>query len=971
VAFGLLVVGVIAVQGLAGFYSNFLWFHWNGVGEVWSTVTATKVVVTVIFIAGAFAIVYASLALVDRVVARTLFMAPDTDLVRRYQAVVGPHALALRIAVSALVALALGSGTSAQWQNWLLYSHEVPFGSRDPVFGRDLAFFVFRLPFLSFLVDWLFGVLIVVLIVTTVAYFANGALRLQGNIRIEPRAIAHLSLIFSLIAIERAWAYYFIDRFGLELSHNGIVEGMSYTDLHVRLPAIEFLAVVSLIAFVMLAFNVYQRTLVLPAVAIGLWVLLAIGVGALFPALYQGLRVTPSQSKLEIQSISRNIAATTTAMDIGHVDADAFPASQDLNANVLTQYKATLNDVQLWDPNFSKPTFTKLQSLTPGYNLTDLAIDRYAIDGKQTPVVVAARALNSSGLLNQSWVSTHLQYTQGYGAIVAPANTNGSASSGGNPQFLLSNIPQQTKDPALRLKNPGVYYAPGDDQYVITNSAQPEVQYQGKGGSISNAPPYAGNGIPISSPISRLAFAVHLHDFNLLISNLVTNKSRLIQYPDVRIAVQKALPFLTVDAHPYAVIDKGELDWMIDAYVTSNAYPFAQTAPTDALAPGSGLGGTYNYVRDSLKVVVNAYTGKMSFYSIGTPDPILRSYESAFPGLITPLASLSRSDPTLLEHLRYPQDLMTVQAEAFGRYHVTNANDFYARSGAWDLAQTSDGQNGSPSQNLAIAPNGSEARFTPIYEMLQLQGGQPPTFSAVEPLVQYSADDHLKNLTSILVADSSYSGYGKFTSLNTPYQQTQIDGPGLANADINANPTVSNAITLLDRVGSTVTLGTIQILPIADSLLYVRPLYVSSSQTAYPLLQDVLVVYGSQVSMAPTLPGALEGIFGSQVGAAIGTSGNGATGTGSTTSGSTVVPSTVRQYIAGALSDYANARAALGKGDLGAYQSDLNDAGQLLKDASDVLAAGTTKPASTPITKKTASTAKATGVDGASGVPTA
>jgi hypothetical protein len=694
----------------------------------------------------------------------------------------------------------------------------------------------------------------------------------------------------------------------------------------------------------MLAFNVYQRTLVLPAVATGLWALLGIGIGFIFPALYQGLRVTPAQSHLELTSIARNIKATTAAMAIGDVDTRAFPANQDLSANVLAEYKDTLNDVQLWDPIFSKATFTKLQALTTGYSLTDLAIDRYKIKGKTTPVIIGARALNSAGLVNQSWVNTHLQYTQGFGAIVAPANTSAS-NAGGNPRFLLSNIPQESKDPSLTISNPGVYYAPGDEQYVITNSGQAEVQYQGKSGAIATAPPYTGNGIPVDSILNRLGFAIHLHDFNLLVSNLITSKSRLIQYPDVRTAVQKALPFVSVDAHPYAVINNGQLDWMVDAYVTSNDYPFAQTAPTDALPAGSGLSGQYNYVRDSLKVVVNAYSGKMRFYSIGKPDPILRAYESIFPGLIQPLNSLQKTNPALLEHLRYPQDLLTVQAEVYGRYHVTKANDFYARSAAWDLGQTSDGIDGSPSNQLQQTATG-EARFQPIYELLQLHGGQSPTFSVVEPLVPFSSDDHIKNLSAIFVANSSYAGYGEFTSLNTPYQQTQIDGPGLANADINANPRVSEAITLLDKGGSTVTLGTIQILPIADSLLYVRPLYVSSSQTAYPLLQDVLVVYGSQVTMEPTLSGALQDIFGSQAGAAIGTSGSGPTG--SPGAGSTTVPLTVKQDIAEALSHYANARAALGRGDLGTYQSEVNAAGQLLNDANGVLASGTIKSAASP-----------------------
>ena len=330
----------------------------------------------------------------------------------------------------------------------------------------------------------------------------------------------------------------------------------------------------------------------------------------------------------------------------------------------------------------------------------------------------------------------------------------------------------------------------------------------------------------------------------------------LILIPDIRAEVQKALPFLSVDANPYPVIVNGHIDWVVDAYVTSAYYPYGQDAINDALPGSSALSGTYNYVRDSLKVVVDAYSGKMSFYAIGKPDPILQAYESAFPNLIKPLRVVAgdRTTPVLLSHLRYPQDLLTVQAEMYARYHVTSASTFYSRSQLWNLSETSTAANGSPSNQLPIGPDGAIARFTPIYELLQLPGQSALSFDAIEPLVPFSIDDHLKALTSLIAVNSDYSNYGKFLVLNTQYLGNPIDSPGFANADILADATIAEEITLLDQKGSTVTLGTVQILPIAGLVeLYVRPLYISSSQTSYPLLRDVVVVYGKQVSMAPTL----------------------------------------------------------------------------------------------------------------------
>ncbi len=932
-----LIVAVIVVQGLAGFYANFLWFHWSGVGAIWGKVTASKVLLAVVFIALAFVLLWGCLFLVDVVARRAVFIAPDTELVRRYQAIVAPHAFALRTVVSFLLALALGSSTAAQWQNWLLYTHAVPFGMKDPAFHRDISFFVFRFPFLSFLVDWIFGALIVAFIVTTIAYFLNGAIRLQGNSRIEPRALAHLSLLLGLMALERAWAYFFVDRFGLDLSKNGFVAGASYTDVHVRVSAMELMAIVSLAAFAMLIFNVYERNWVLPTVAVGLWCFLAIAIGVIYPALVQALRVTPAQSSLEKPYIERNIAATQHALGIAHVAAKQFPANQDLTPGVLQQYSQTLDDAQVWDPIYSASTFQRLQAVLSYYKITNLTVDRYMINGKLTPVIVGVRALNTSGLPSQSWVNTHLQYTHGEGAIAVPANTaiaSGSSAPASNtltytPNFALGNIPPTATSPDLALSKPAVYYAPGDDQYVMVDTQQAEFGSQANKGSATHY--NGGTGIPVGSFISRAAFAIHLRDFNLLISNLITSKSKLIYIPDARTAIAKALPFLKVDTNPYAVIDHGQLEWVVDAYTSTPYYPYGQPADTSALPQGSGLSGTYNYVRDAVKVVMNAYTGKMQFYAIDPKgDPLMQSYMLAFPNLFQPL---SKMDAVLRTHLRYPQDLLTVQATMYGRYHVpaNQPSVFYSQSQAWNLSETSSSESGSPSSQLATNFNGTIQRYQPIYELLQLPGESSSSFDAIEPLVPYSVNDRLRTLRALLAVKSDWGKYGEMTAYVTPSNQT-IDGPGLANATILADPVISQKITLLDQGGSTVSFGTVQVLPIADSLLYVRPLFVSSSQTSYPLLVDVVVVYGKQVGFEPTLAGALADVFGTSINNV--NPSQGSSGGSPTTS----IPSEVRSLLAQAAQDYKQAQAALGRGDLGGYQNDVEAAGQLINQANSLFA---------------------------------
>lgn len=938
VAAAVVIVLIILGGSLAGIYTNYLWFHWFGIGEVWRLVTATKIVIELVFFVLAFSLIFACLFLVDRVVAKSLFITHESEFVRHYREGVGRFSTWIRLAVAFVVALMLAGGTSGQWQHWLLFEHAVNFGQKDPVFGRDIGFFVFRMPFLSFLVDWIFTALVVALVITFVAYILNGALHLelgpQRSFRIEPRALAHLSLLMSLIALERAWAYYYVDRFSLELSQHGVVAGASYTDIHVRIPALTLLAIVSLVAFVLLAFNVYQRSFTMPLIAFGIWIFLALTVGAIYPALYQALKVTPSQSTLEQPYIARNIAATRAAMGIGSATSQYFPANQDLTPGVLASYQQTLDDAQLWDPGPSQATFVRLQDKRSYYSLTNLAIERYSINGVMAPVDIGVRELYSGGVASQSWINIHLQYTHGYGAVVAPANR---ADASGNPSFALSNIPASWTSSALKLTQPAIYFAPGQSNYVIVDTKQPEVQYQTASGSLVEGSYQGNGGIPIDSFLSRAAFAIRFHDFNLLISNEITPKSRLINIPDVQAAVEKALPFMSVDSNPYAVIDHGHIDWLFDAYTTTPNYPYAQPANTSVLPSSSGLSGEYNYVRDAVKVVVNAYTGKMSFYTINAKaDPLMRSYERMFPQMFKPLSSLTKTDPSLLGHLRYPQDLLMVQSAMYGRYHITSPSGFYSLSNAWDLSQTSTSSTGNPSAPLPLLPNGTIARFSPIYELLQLPGQVTPSFNAIEPLVPYSANDKVQTLAALMLADSSYAQYGKLTAFQTPSGGTPIDGPQLVNAAINSNPTVSKQISLLNQGGSSVLFGAVQILPIADSLLYVRPLYVSSSQTSFPQLQEVVVDYGNQVAMEPTLGAALSDVFGASV----------STSTGSGSSAS--VPSEVRTLISSAVKDYQSAQTALSQSDLATYQADIQAAGQLMTQANQLLKSSASSTAKVP-----------------------
>lgn len=889
-----LVVGVLALQAFANFYTNYLWYKSVNLTYVWRGITETKLSLAAVFIGIMFIGLWLSLYAVDRMSTRVQLYAPELDLVRRYQTVVGHRTALVRTIVAAVIAFLVGEGAASQWQNWLLFNNSKQFDFTDPLFGRDAGFFVFRLPFLNFVVNWSLLALIVIFVVTAIFHYLNGGIRLQGGgPHIDPIAVAHLSLILGLAAFVKAVSYYYVQRFELEFSTRGFVQGASYTDVHVELPAYTLLAVVALVAFGLLVFNVYQRSLSLPLIGIGLWLIVALSAGVIYPALLQAFRVTPAQSSLELPYISDNISATSFAYGLTNISSTPYAAKSTLSASAASgEYRPTLSSTDLWDPGQTATTFNKLQDIKQYFDLSGLAVDRYNILGSIVPEVIGVRTVTTSGLPASSWVNTHLAYTHGYGMVLAAANT---LSTNGNPSFSISGLPpaeQGVGTPAL--KQPQVYFGVQSSNYVVVNSGQAEINYttgstSGSSDGAESTTNYAGSGgIAIGSFWTRAAFALRFHDLNLLISKLITPKSKIIIVQDVTQMVEKAAPFLTVDSNPYPVLDNsGQLYWIVNAYTTSSFFPYSQSVNTSALSGASGLQGSYNYIRNSVVATVNAYTGAMNFYQLplgkaGATDPILDAWMSAFPGMFQSFASM----PTVLaEHLRYPQDFLSVQATMYGRYHVTDNSAFYSGASAWNVSQSPG--SGSPTEPLPLNADGSVVRTTPTYELLQLSPGSgsgsgsastssastssgapssstaapqpsagatpssssssvaPPLhFVAIEPMVPYSQGDKLQTLSGFLVAGCDSSSYGQLTMYTT---QSNPQGPALAESAISSNPQISGEITVLDQKGSTVTTGAMQILPIDGALVYVLPLYVSSATNPYPLLKYVAAVLGNTV----------------------------------------------------------------------------------------------------------------------------
>jgi hypothetical protein len=906
------IVALVVIQGLANFYTNYLWYRSVSLTAVWRLMVETKIELAATFIVVFFVACWASLWVVDRIAPRALLVSPELEIVRRYQQIVAGHTFAVRTVVSLILALIVGTSADDQWQHWLMLRSGKAFGLTDPMFHRGVSFYVFKLPFLSFLVDWTLVALLLILIFTSIGHYFNGGIRFQGpSPRVDPRVTAHLSVIIGAMALIRSAGYFYVDRFNLLLAKDSVVNGAGYTDVHVRLAAIELLAVVALAVFVLMVFNLYQRSLALPAIGFCLWLLIGLTAAVIVPALVQGLKVTPAQSTLEAPYIQRNIHATRAALGLNKISERSFAGLSNLTGGVVAGAASTLDNLPLWEPSITSATYQKLQQNGTGYTIAGLSLDRYRINGSLTPFVIGAREVNTADLPTQSWVNVHLQYTHGFGAILSPANRQ----VGGNPVFDISGAGLTSVSGAPHITQPAIYFGVGQTGYVVADTAQSEVDYSNANGNVISSH-YAGSGgVPIGSFWTKAAFALRFHDLNLLISKLVTQKSRLMFIQDVRERVAKAAPFLTVDNSPYPVIDQGHIYWIVDAYTTTSYYPYAQQANTTELPVGSGLSNVnFNYVRNSVKVVVDAYTGAMTFYATMKNDPILNTWESVFPGMFKPLSEM---DPVLKGHLRYPLALLMVQSYMYGRYHLTNPSSFYIANNAWELAPTSG--TGSPDQALPTDAYGNTQRFVPEYEILQLPGASQTSFTALEPLDPLSQGDRIQTLAALMTASCGYPNYGQLTVYVTP-PSSATAGPAVVNSRIQSNTTVSQYVTLLGRAGSTVSLGTTLIVPIDDSLVYVRPLYVSSSQNPYPQLTRYIIVYGTQVSMGSTLGIALAGVFGAV------TANVGGSGTGQ-------IPATVRALIASAESYYNQGLAALKQEDLTTYSTDMKIVGNLIAQA--------------------------------------
>ena len=911
------IIGFSVARAIATFFTNYLWFDSVNLNSVWIKILLTKGALVGATSLLAFIFIFTNLRLAVRATpVMDIFESFESqDPLSRFRAWTNERFLRYRLWGSIGLSLFLGAGASQLWEQVLLFLNQQSFGVTDPVFQADVSRYVFGLPLYRLFVSWGFQLVIFTSLIIVLFFVATGALQLrQGRLpEVSSGAKAHLSVLLAFIAILKAFAYR-LDSMELLYSPRGKVFGASYTDVIAHLPALNLLILISLFGAVLLLVNIKRRGWLLPATAISLWLAVSIIVGGLVPAAIQRFRVVPDELNKELPYVENHIDYTRLAYGLDSIEEKSFAASPDLSQNDISNNKQTVDNIRLWDPTVLAETYSQLQEIRAYYALQEVDVDRYRINGELTQVMVAARELDQTNLPAVGWVNERLQYTHGFGVVFSPAN---NVASQGQPDFYVKGVPATTTVSELEVEQPRIYFGESADsvEYVVVNSLQDEVDYplstEGQSVAYTN---YSGDGgVGIGSFFRRLGFALRYSELNLLISNQLSDDSKLIMERNIVSRVKKAAPFLYTDNDPYLALIDGNLFWIIDMYTVSDKYPYAQPADTRRINENSGLPVNFNYLRNSVKAVVNAYDGTMNFYVVDENDPIMTAYNDIFPDLFSPKSEMSSE---LLDHIRYPEDLFTIQSDMYRDYHMTDPRVFYADEDPWVIPSDS-----STTPRVAtLRGEFTEIGFKPMlpyYLLMSLPGETDLSYLIFQPF----NPENRPNMQSFLVADADPENYGQLIDFRLPKGEF-VDGPSQVATRINQDPDISQIFTLLDQQGSSVIKGNLFVVPINQSILYYQPIYLQGEQNPLPEFKFVVVVFQDRIIMSETLSEALASIFGDELISDVVEESEG---------------ESPLDLLAKATTAFEQAQEQLQKGNLGKYQELIDQAQQYVDLAIDQL----------------------------------
>ena len=867
---GLVVLALVFSRGVAGVYTDYLWFRALGVASEWQRQWGYRTILGLLFGLGFFVLLGGNLLVANRIAPLLTPRRTGDELVERYRELIDGRQRLVWLSASLLFSALAGIGASSQWRNWVLFRFGGTFGQVDAEHQVDLSFYVFKLPFLSYSVSWLFAALVIVTLFTVMAHYLTGALQLPGTGRVATgRVKIHLSVLFASLALVKALDY-LLERYRLTLSRRGAVAGALYTEANVTVRSMSLLALVAVACAVVLVLNIRRRGWGIPVITIGLWLIVSLVAGIILPAAMQRLKVSPNESALEAEYIARNIAATRNSLGLDAVREHDFDYSPTLKDEEITANASTVSNVRLLDPQVVQPTFTSLQSMFEYYRFADLDVDRYDIGGAQTLVVIGARELSQSSLPVNTWEARHLSYTHGYGAAVAQAN---GVNSEGEPDFLVGSIPPQIDSeqlPSVSIDRPEIYFGEGFDRsdaggYAIVGTDREEQTDGGPG----------PGGVDVGGVIRRAAFALRFGDFEMQTSSYLDAESRVVYRRNVSERVAAIAPFITWDNDPYPVLVDGGISFVLDGYTTTSWIPYAEPATTADLESSAPLRSEdFNYLRNSVKAVVDAYDGSVTLYLsdelYGDHDPIVRAYAAAFPGLFTPLGEMSDE---LRSHLRYPEDLFRIQTQMWGRYHLDDPAEFYSQQDGWDVAQNPPNDTGRDSSTTTTTTGTSP--IAPNYLQMRLPGESADEFVMLRPFVPHSGASQSspkKQLNAFMVARSDPDDYGTLSVYTMTKQgadgsvqrTNEVPSPLFAHENMVSTPMLSQRLAQLNSSSgsSVVTFGNMVMVPIESGILYVRPIYVASeTRGSAQQLRIVVVSVGTRVGVGDTYAEALSSLF--------------------------------------------------------------------------------------------------------------
>jgi len=819
----LLLLVVVFGRALARFYIDFLWHDGLGRSDVFWGVLQAKLTLFGIFCGAFILLAGINLLIADRL-APSHFPANVHPYVERFHEVFGHRLRLLRYIGAGILALVVALPTTSQWQSWLLFRNSQSFGRADAEFGADVGFYVFELPFLTFVLDWLFIAMVLVLVMTVLAHVLNGGVVFASPMpSVRPATKGHIAVLLALLAALKA-ADYWVSRYETTNERRGFVQGATYAVVEAQLPALMLLMLIALLVGGLYLATMRRTSWRVPVIASVLWLVVIVGGQLVYPSVVQSLVVNPNQQARELKYITRNVMATRTAMGVSEESIDVREVSfEGLTAEEVEADLEPLRNIRLLNPEEMLSRFQIDRGVEAGLSIDDLDVDRYMVDGERQQVLIAARELDVDGSPNQSWQGRHLINTRGCELIMAPV---GRVLESDRPDYQLVD----------GVERPELYFSPSLSGYAIAGTSESERP-------CVDAPPYSGtSGVRMSSFVRRAAFALAFLDYNVLGSGAISENSQMLWVRNVRDRLEKLAPFLAYDGDPYPVVVQGRVKWVVDAYTTTNRFPYGQRIGNEVqLTPDSGLSRDSNYVRNSVKAVVDAYDGAVTFYVNDPQDPIIQAWQEAFGDLFSPFEAMPEE---LREHLRYPEDLFRVQTDVYSKYQLDPA-DFFERDGAWSVAQApgvdprGEDAQAQPTTTLAaddqqapsdLASESSANRFVPYYTMFENASGEgEDEFLLLRPFVPFSRNDQRTELQAFMTASSDPGSYGRLTAYVVT--ETLPDGPRAVSNQIDSEPSITQQITLQTGGGNRVRYGDLQLVPVGDGLIYVRPFYAAVPQS--------------------------------------------------------------------------------------------------------------------------------------------